>query len=82
MNFTIYSKPGCLYCDKAKALIDLKKHAYEELILDVGQVKDSLKTYVTVNQLREKVPNARTVPQIMKGNELIGGYDALEKFLN
>lgn len=81
MKFTIYSKPGCTYCEQAKELLKSKGLQYEELILDVGQLKDPNVTYYTVNQLKEKVPAARTVPQIFKEDEHVGGFDALKKLL-
>ena len=80
--FTIYSKPACTYCDQAKGLLESKGLTFQELILDVGQVKDPSKTYTTVNQLKQRVPDARTVPQIFKGDELIGGFDALKLHLS
>ncbi len=81
MKFTIYSKPGCTYCEQAKELLKSKGLQYEELILDVGQLKDPGVTYYTVNQLKEKVPAARTVPQIFKDGEHVGGFDALKKMI-
>jgi len=77
MSFTIYSKPGCGFCEKSKDLLKSKNIEYTELILDVGQVKEDSKTYVTVNDLLIKVPNAKSVPQIFQGDKYIGGYDAL-----
>lgn len=78
---TIYSKPSCTFCDQAKALLESKGTAYNELILDVGQEKDPLKTYVPVSALKERVPTARTVPQIFNDNDYIGGYNELRQFL-
>lgn len=80
--YTIYSKPGCNFCEQAKQLLNDKGLAYDERILDVGQEKDAGKTYVTVEQLRQVVPSARTVPQILNDGELIGGYSALAKLLS
>lgn len=82
MSFIVYSKPGCGFCDKAKDLLSSKNLEYSELILDVGQVKDDSKTYVTVEQLLKKVPNARTVPQIFHGEKYIGDYDALKALVS
>lgn len=78
---TIYSKPACTFCDQAKALLESKGTAYNELILDVGQEKDPLKTYVPVSVLKERVPTARTVPQIFNDADYIGGYNELRQFL-
>ena len=82
MRFTIYSKPGCTFCDQAKALLEARSMVYEELILDVGQEKDSEKTYVPVATLKERMPTARTVPQIFNGDTYVGGYTELRQLLN
>jgi glutaredoxin len=80
--FTIYSKPNCSYCEQAKALLTRAGLPYEELILDVGQVKDPTKTYTTVPALKQRVPSAQTVPQIFHGDELVGGFEALKRHLS
>lgn len=84
--FEIYSKPGCTYCDQAKALLESKGLPFNEHILDVGQLKKDGVSYYTVNQLQQLVPGAKTVPQIFESlagtPELIGGYDALKKYLS
>ena len=82
MHFTVYSKPKCVYCDRAKTLITAKGYTYDELIIDIGQQKDADKVYVTVQQLKTKLPSAQTVPQIFMGEKHLGGFDALKKFLD
>ena len=82
MKFTIYSKPSCTFCDQAKALLEARSMVYEELILDVGQEKDPLKTYVPVATLKERMPTARTVPQIFSGETYVGGFIELRQLLN
>jgi len=77
--YTIYSKPNCPYCVKAKFFLDSKVLPYVEYVLDVGQVKESNVNYFTVPQLQKLVPGARTVPQIFENDKLIGGFDALQK---
>lgn len=79
--FTIYSKPGCPACDKAKALLQEQNLQYDERVLDVGQPKLPSVDYYTVEELKRRVPGARTVPQIFENDALIGGYDALQKRL-
>lgn len=79
--FTIYSKPNCAFCEQAKSLLSSKGLEYQELIIDVGQPKDPNKTYTTVESLKQRVPDARTVPQIFDGDELIGGFQALQQRL-
>lgn len=79
--FVVYSKPNCSSCDQAKSLLANKGLQYQERIVDVGQPKDADKIYCTVQQLREVVPDARTVPQILQGEKLIGGFDQLKELL-
>lgn len=62
---TVYTKPGCTYCAKAKAL--LKKHGIQtkEVVLE------------DVGSLQEKKMGAVTFPQIYMGNAYVGGYENL-----
>ena len=70
---TIYSRPGCKYCEQSKTLLESKGLEYNELMLDVD---------ITVEQLKKLVPGARSVPQIMKNNYYIGGYKELVRYLD
>jgi glutaredoxin len=69
----IWSKDNCTYCDQAKALLKLKGIAYEEKKIGQGYTKE---------QLLEAVPTARTVPQIFINNNLVGGFDKLQTYIN
>lgn len=79
--YVVYSRPNCSYCDQAKSLLQSKKLDYTELIIDVGQPKDSTSEYVTVEMLKSRLPSASTVPQIFRNGEHIGGFDALRQLL-
>lgn len=69
---TIFTKPGCPYCAKAKqALIDAGLQ-YEELILGKDATTVSLRA----------VSGRTTVPQVFIGGKHIGGSDDLEVYLN
>lgn len=81
MTFTVYSKPNCKYCDQAKALLKSLNLSYEERIIDIGQPKVDGKVYVTVQQLKEVVPTAASVPQILRDSVLIGGFTHLQQEL-
>ena len=81
MNIIIYSQPGCTGCETAKNLLKSKNIKYTELILNVGQKQEEGKTYVPVQQLKDKVPNAKSVPQIFEGRTYIGGLAELQRFL-
>lgn len=72
-HFTLYTKPTCPYCVQAKKLIERKGDTYQELVLG----KD-----VDREQLLEKAPGAKTVPQIFLEDELIGGYTELAGWYN
>ena len=79
--YTVYSKPNCPYCERAKALLTLKSLEYKEIIVDVGQVKDENKEYITVAELKTRIPSAQTVPQILKDEAIIGGFQELKVLL-
>ncbi len=64
---TIYGKPNCGWCDKAKQVADLHGLKYE--------YKD-----ITFTKFREELFNRapttpKTVPQIFWYDKYIGGYD-------
>ena len=66
-TWTIYSKNQCPFCDKAK--YELRNEDFE-----VKNISDN-PDYLT--ELMTKNPIARTMPQVFKGDQLVGGYDAL-----
>ncbi|MBN2605823.1 MAG: glutathione peroxidase [Thiotrichales bacterium] len=69
---TIFTKPGCPFCAKAKAALEDAGIAYEEItIANAG---------VTSRTLRA-VANADTVPQVFIEGKHIGGSDDLEAYL-
>ena len=71
-NATIFTKKGCPFCAKAKALLEDSRISYEEI--------DVSNSGVTSKALRA-VANADTVPQVFMDGQLIGGSDDLEVFL-
>jgi glutaredoxin len=80
MNIEIYTKKDCGYCVRAKELFKSKNLSYKEYIISPGMGEAALlenQSYVTKEQLLEKYPNARTVPQIWIDGQHIGGYDNL-----
>jgi len=73
MNIKIYSKPNCVYCTKAKALVKGLELQYEELMFG--------KDFNTPEELYEAIgKKVRTMPQIMIEGELIGGYNQLVEY--
>jgi len=71
---TIYSRsnPPCMYCEKAKNLVKTKGVEHE--IKTVGED-------LTVEELREMFPNARTFPIVLEDGNMIGGCNELENHL-
>lgn len=67
-SVAIFTKPGCPFCAKAKALLTEKGYGFEEIVLG----KDA-----TTVGLRA-VSGRATVPQVFIGGQHIGGSDDLE----
>lgn len=68
-EITIFTKPGCIHCQKAKALLTEQGLQYEELELGAD---------ITISGLRA-ITKADTVPQVFIDGEHIGGNDELTK---
>ena len=68
----IWSKPQCIFCDRAEALCKQKKLEYKKFMLDIDFSRE---------ELQDKFPEARTFPQITMDGVYIGGYTELEKHL-
>jgi glutaredoxin 3 len=65
----IYTKWGCPFCTRAKALLDSKGVAYEEYDVTLGGPKKA--------EMLGRVPGSRTVPQVLIAGEAVGGSDDL-----
>ena len=63
----IYTKWGCPYCVRAKALLDAKGVAYTEYDITMGGPKRT--------EMQERAPGAMTVPQIFINDQAMGGSD-------
>lgn len=69
-SVAIFTKPGCPFCAKAKALLREKETPYEEIVLG----KDA--STVAVRAITGKT----TVPQVFIGGKHIGGSEELEAY--
>lgn len=65
----IYTKFGCGFCYRAKRLLDSKGVNYVEHDITMGGSKR--------DDMLERAPGARTVPQIFIGQTHVGGSDDL-----
>ncbi|UGA55012.1 glutathione peroxidase [Vibrio sp. VB16] len=70
-SITVFTKPGCPFCSKAKQDLKAKGLQFEEVVLG----KDA--TTVTLRA----VTGQTTVPQVYIGGKHIGGSEELEAFL-
>jgi|TARA_R110000803_G_scaffold151944_2_gene216994 glutaredoxin len=69
---TVYSKPNCLYCEKAKYLLKSLGLQYEEKTV----TKD-----LSVEELYKVLDKqVRTIPQIVIDKNHIGGYNELKEY--
>ena len=70
-SVSIYTRDGCVFCEKAKRLLNSKGLVYEEHTLN----KDySIKTLVAIS-------GRKSFPQVFIDGKHIGGSDELEKLL-
>ena len=73
MTITIYSKPNCVFCDKAKSMVKNLGFEYEEKMFG--------KDFSTPDELYEAVgKQVRTMPQIIIDEKHIGGYNELVEY--
>jgi len=70
--YTVYTKDNCTYCDQAKSLLQSKGISYN--VKKLGED-------ITRDELLALIPTARTMPQILKDGQLIGGFMELRKTL-
>lgn len=69
----IFTGPGCGYCTAAKRL--LAAHNLPFVERDISQPE-------VLQEMRERLPGARTIPQIFVGSLHIGGFDDLNHRLS
>ena len=82
--FLIYSKPNCPQCEQAKSFLSNAGEQYITINLDVGQQKIPGEQYISRDELLEKIPTAKTMPQIFYIGGLnetyVGGFTELKKY--
>ena len=71
LDVTVFSRPGCVFCAKAKGLLRDAGIEFEELVLNRDYTDNTLRA----------VAKATTYPQIFVDGELVGGADDLENWL-
>lgn len=71
VDATIFTRPGCPFCARAKGMLTDAGIEYEELLLNRDYTDQTLRA----------VSGADTVPQVFIDGQLIGGSDDLESWL-
>lgn len=72
MNFEVYSKPGCPYCDKIKAV--LKQYNFDHTV-------KTLNEDFTREDFYQQFGEGSTFPQVIKDGEKLGGCVDTVKYL-
>lgn len=70
-SVTVFAKHGCIYCARAKEMLQQRKIPYEELVLND---QFSIKTVKAIS-------GSTQLPQVFINGEHIGGAEDLEKYL-
>jgi len=72
MNFAVYTKENCPYCEKIKQVLDLTNQNYVVYNLDVEFTKE---------QFYAEFGEGSTFPQVISDNTIIGGCNETIQFL-
>jgi len=72
MNFTVYSKQGCPYCDKVKGVLELTNQKYVAYTLDEDFSRE---------EFYAEFGEGSTFPQVVCNDKKIGGSVDTIKFL-
>jgi len=70
-EFTVYTIPNCSYCLRAKSLLNSLGLKFNEILMSIDDENSMI-------ELQQKT-NMKTMPQILYGNKLIGGFSDLSK---
>ena len=73
-NVEIYTGPLCVFCDRAKALLNRKGVSFKEINLASDPNK--------MDEMIKKTNGMKTVPQIFIDGQHIGGNDKLQALEN
>ena len=73
-NVEIYTGPLCVFCDRAKALLNKKGVSFKEINLASDPNK--------MDEMITKTNGMRTIPQIYIDGHHIGGNDKLQALEN
>ena len=72
MNFTVYSKQGCPYCEKIKTVLELAQLPF---------VVYNLEEHFTKEEFYAEFGEGSTFPQVVCNDQKLGGCTESVKFL-
>lgn len=72
MNFKVYTRKGCPYCDKVKAVLGGKGLSYSEYVLDIDFNRESF---------YRQFGNGSTFPQVLMDGKQLGGCTETVQYL-
>jgi len=76
--YKVFTRPACSFCERAKDLLSKLDIPYEEYKLSD---KGDGEKMITVDQMFEIIgKKAKSIPQIMDDDDLIGGYTDLREY--
>lgn len=74
MKVEIYTKDHCIWCDRAKGLLNAHSIVFEEF--DLSNDEERVQFYEKLGD------NVKTVPQVFINDQRVGGYQDLRAWLN
>ena len=74
MKVEIYTKDHCIWCDRAKDLLNAHSIVFEEF--DLSNDEERVQFYEKLGD------NVKTVPQVFINDQRVGGYQDLRAWLN
>lgn len=72
IDFEIYGKNNCSFCDKAKKVLTERNISFKYY---------ELATDISIDNFKEKFPEQKTVPVVVVHGWKIGGYSELLEYL-
>lgn len=70
---TLYSKSGCVWCERAVEALNSKRVEYTEVKVDAS--------LENMTELKTRFPEVKTVPQFFVGDVRVGGYQEVVMYL-
>lgn len=83
MNFVVYGKPNCQFCDMAKQLLEMRGKDFNYLTLDIDYTLDHMQAMIAE---KTGIP-PRQFPQILVQEsdvaeyEYVGGFTELREYM-